>query len=165
MANTDVTKMAFFAADPKLMTVDFDELTTRHKATVAMREKLNPPEPEGARPEYNRLRQQLYDLQEQAKGAEVYCNNKADAVRGLETRINDLLKEKKQAVSENHLGQERKCEHQLTQLEKELVDAKEDFNKAKHWSGQAARALKAFVGHARIAELKAELDTPKIVGK
>lgn len=161
----DVTTCVFMAPPKELMTVNFDELSTMHKATIAMREKLNPPEPEAARPEYNRLRQQLYDLQQSALNAEVYCNNKADAVKGLETRINDLLKEKKQAVSDNHLGQERKCERQLTQLEKELVDAKEEFNKAKHLSGQGARALKAFDGHARIAELKVELDTPKIVGK
>ena len=161
----DVTRCAFMAPDPKLMTVDFEQLTAMHKATIAMRENINPPEPEAARPEYNRLREQLYNLQQQAKNNEVYCNNKADAVKGLETRINDLLKSKKQAVAEGHLGQERSYEHQLQQLETELVDAKEEFTKAKHWSGQAARVLKAFDGHVRIAELKAALDAPKIITK
>ena len=165
MVNTDVTKMSFFAADPKLMTVDLEQLGKMHKDTVAQRETLNPPQPEPARQEYNRLRQQLYNLQQQAKNAEVYCNNKADEVRGLEQRINDVLKRKKQAVAEGHLGQERLCEHQLQQLERELPDAKDEATKAKHWGAQAARALKAFDGHARISELVKELETPKIISK
>lgn len=107
--------------------------------------------------EYNRLRQQLYDLQQQAKNAEVFCNNKADGVKGLEQRINDLLRKKKQAIAEGHLGDERNCEHQLQQLETELIDAKQEFTQAKHWSVQAARALKAFDGQERIAALKKEL--------
>ena len=157
MTNTDVTKMAFFAADPKLMTVDFDDLSKRHQKLVADRETLNPPKPEPVRVEYNRLRQSLYDLQQQAKNAEVFCNNKADGVKGLEQRINDILRKKKQAIAKDHLGDERNCEHQLQQLETELIDAKVEFTQAKHWSTQAGCALKAFDGQERIAELKKEL--------
>lgn len=161
----DVTTCVFMKPPAELMTVDFEHLSAMHKATVAQRETLNPPEPEPTRAEYNRLRQQFYDLRQQAKNAEVHCNNKADEVKGLEERINDLLRKKKHAVAEGHLGQERLCEHQLQQLEKELVDVKDEFSKAKHWSTQAARALKAFEGHERIAVLKAELETPKIISK
>src|ERR1700752_5060890 len=99
MANTDVTKMAFFAVtDPKLITVDFADLDKKAADNRAEAAKLNPPQLEPARIEYNRLRQRLYDLQQAAKNAEVFCNNKADAVRGLEQRINVLLTKKKQAI-------------------------------------------------------------------
>lgn len=161
----DVTTCVFMKPPAELMTVDFEHLTAMHKATVAQRETLNPPPSEPARAEYNRLRQQLYTLQQQAKNAEVFSDNKADAVRGLEQRINDVLKKKKQAVTDGHLGQERLCEHQLKQLERELPEAKDEATKAKHWSAQAARALKAFDGHERIAVLTAELETPKIISK
>src|SRR5438128_3471424 len=50
------------------------------------------------RAEYNRLRKELFDAQEWAKNAEVYCNEKANMVKQLEGRINDLLKQKKAAV-------------------------------------------------------------------
>ena len=78
-----------------------------------MREKINPPEPEAARPEYNRCGNNSMTFSNQAKNLEVYCNNKADAVKGLETRINDLLKEKKQAVSDNHLGKRESVKRQV----------------------------------------------------
>ena len=154
------TTVLFAVTDPKLITVDFNKIEAFQQQTREAREKANPPKPEPMRVEYNRLRQQLYGLQQQAKNAEVYRNNKADVVKGLEYRINDLLRHKKQAIVEGHLGQERVCEHQLQRLETELVDAKEEFNKAEHWNAQAARALKAFDGHGRIAELKLLLDSP-----
>ena len=161
--NTDVTKMIFFAVtDPKLITVDFAAHEKRMAEHRKEREKANPPKPEPVRVEYNRLRQRFFDLQQQAKNAEVFCNNKADAVKGLEQRITELLKQKKQADADGHLGQERVCEHQIQLLETELVDAKDEFIKAKHWSTQAARALKAFTSDssARIEELKQLLKFP-----
>jgi hypothetical protein len=39
-----------------------------------------------------------------------------------------------------------------------LLDAQEEFEKNKRYSGQAARALRAFDGVARIEELKGLLD-------
>jgi hypothetical protein len=128
------------------------------KKMRAERDAANPPQPEPARIEYNRLRQRLYDLQQRAKDAEVFCNNKADSVKGFEERINVVLLKKRQAIADGHLGQERACEHQLKQLETELVDAQKEFTQAKHWNAQAVRALKAFDSHARIAELKKQID-------
>jgi hypothetical protein len=156
----NVAHCVFMAPDPKLLTIDFEDLAKRHKQRIEEREKANPPKPEPMRVEYNRLRKQLYELQQASKSAEVYCNNKADAVKGIEHRINDLLKAKKQAIADGHLGDERKYENQLQLRETELIDAQEEFAKAKRWSVQAARVKKEFEfnENGRIAELKALLD-------
>lgn len=161
----NIARCAFMTPDPKLMTVDLTQIERNQAERRREMEKANPPKPEPARVEYNRLRQQLYSLQQTAKSAETSCNNKADHVRGLEQRINDLLKRKQKAHTDGHLGDERICEHQIQLLENELLDAQEDFLKAKHWNSQAARALKAFDGHARLAELKAEIDKTLPVAK
>jgi hypothetical protein len=159
----DVGRCAFMSVtDSNLLTVDFADLAKRQQERRQQMDEANPRKAEPVRVEYNRLRQQQFNLQQTTKGAEVFCNNKADAVKGLEQRINTLLTEKKQAIAAGHLGQERKCEHQIQLLETELIDAKEEFSKAKHWSTQAARALKEFKFNqqGRIEELKAVLDAP-----
>lgn len=138
------------------------ELEAKAKKMREERDRLNPkfagqgPDPT-PRAEYNRLRQQLYNLQQAARSAETLCNNKADAVRGLEQRINDLFKLKKQAIADDHLGDERKWEHQIQILEIELTKAQEEFFKAKRYNTQAARDLRVFEfdNKQRIAELKA----------
>jgi chromosome segregation ATPase len=108
--------------------------------------------------EYNQLRQKLFDLRQDAKTFEQRTNDADGNVRLLEQRINDVLKEKKSAVAENNLRGERTYEQTIQRLEVELVDAQEEFEKNKRWSVQAARALRAFDGHARIAELKKQID-------
>src|SRR5579872_2351816 len=110
--------------------------------------------------EYNQLRQKLFDLKQDAKCYEQRTNDAAGKIRLLEQRINDALKLKKAAAEASNFRGERTYEHQVALLETELADAKEEFEKNKAWSGQAARALKAFDGHARIAELKLLLDAP-----
>src|SRR5579862_3942426 len=139
-----VTSAVFAVTDPKLITVDFDAInkqTQEHRATWA---KLNPPVPVPIRAEYNKLRQRLYDLQQQAKGAETNLENRAGTVANLEQRINNTLKEKKAAIAEGALGQERACEHRIQLLEIELKDAKQLHAEAKHWNAQATRGLKSF---------------------
>jgi len=131
----------------------------RHKAHV----DSHPPVP--LRPEYNRLRKELFDLQQHAKHTEIYSNEQAGRVEVIESRITDLLKQKKAAVGAGHLGQERFCEHNIQLLETELIDVRVEFNRARNQSTFAARGLKAFDGYARIAELQKELDTPKVIGK
>lgn len=162
MANTDVTKMVFFAVtDPKLITVDLDDLSKRHKETVAQRVKDTPP-PEKAdlHREYNQLRQKLFDLKQNAKCFETRTNESAGQIRLLEQRINDAIKLKKAAVAEGNGRGERTYEAAIQRLESELTTAQEEFFQNKNWNTQAARALKAFDGHARIEELKLLLDSP-----
>ena len=143
---------------PQDFVIDIEKVEEAGKKMRAARDAANPPKPEPARAEYNRLRQQLFDAQRWAKDAEIYCNDQAGNVRLLEQRINDLLKKKKQAIAEGKLGDERICEHQLQLMETELIDAKQEFHRATRQSAQAARALKAFDDHERIAELKKQLD-------
>lgn len=135
--------------------MDLAHVEQTQAALRAARDKANPPKPEPVRVEYNRLRKQLFDLQQHAKNMEIYCNEQAGKVKLFEQRITDLLKQKK-AVADNPLH-ERFCEHQIQTLETELLDAKTEFNRAKNQNSNAARGLRAFDGHARIAELKKEL--------
>jgi predicted RNase H-like nuclease (RuvC/YqgF family) len=163
MANTDVTKMAFFAVtDPTVLTVDFNKVEEAAKKARATRDAAAPPpDKKDLQKEYNRLRQQLFDLKQNAKGFEQRTNDAAGNVELFEQRIDDLLKLKKAATAADNLRGVRFYEHGIQQLENELADAKEDYEKNHRWSAQAARALKAFDGHGRIAELKAILDSPE----
>jgi hypothetical protein len=104
--------------------------------------------------EYNRLRQDLFNFQEWAKHSEIYCNDKAGEVKLLETRVTDLIKQKKAATNPIL---ERRLEQALVTLETELADVKSEFKRAKTQSTNAARALKGFNGHEAIAALKKEL--------
>ena len=143
---------------PQDFIINEDELNKTIAKTVAASQALHAkndaskPKPD-LRKEYNQLRKQLFDLQQYAKGAETYANNKAGEVKHRESLINDLLKQKKEAIASGNLGQERFLEHQIVLIETELIDAKIEFNRAKHQSSNAARGLKAFDGHERIAEL------------
>jgi hypothetical protein len=161
----DVTHCAFMSPDPKLMTVDLAKVEAFGAQVRAVRDKANPAFAgkgiEPARAEYNQLRQKLFDLKQDAKCFEIRTNEAAGRIKLLEGRINEALKLKKAASEADNFRGERTYEHQVASLETELADAQEEFNKNKHWSGQAARALKAFDAHARIEELKAVLDSPK----
>jgi hypothetical protein len=100
----------------------------------------------------------LFDLKQNAKCYEQRANDAAGNIRLIEQRINDAIKEKKTAAEVDNLRGERTYEQAIQRLEAELADAQEQFDKNKRWSGQAARALKSFDGHARIEELKLLVD-------
>jgi predicted nucleic acid-binding Zn-ribbon protein len=161
MVNTDVTKMSFFAVtDPKLITVDFNQLEHTQKDRREQMVKLNPPKPEGPAKELSRLRGQLFDLKQAAQAFEQRTRDAAGNSALLEQRITEAIKKKKTAVADGNLRGERTYERHLQQLEIELADAQEEHTKHKNWSAQTARALKAFDGHERIAELTLLLDAP-----
>ena len=156
----DYTKCAFFAADPKTLTLNLAEVDARQAKLRAEREKNAPPVNIDLRKEFNQLRQRLFELQQNAKTYETRCNDAAATVRLLEHRITEALKLKKDAVEAGNLRGERMYEHQVQMLETELTDTKQEFEQYKRYSGMAARALKSFDGHARIEELKLVLDPP-----
>lgn len=155
--------------NPALM--DFSNLDSQIAKVIKDRQALDAKNAEARstlpelRKEYNQLRQKLFDLKQDVRCYEQRCNDAAGTIRLLEQRINDGLKQKKAAAEASNFRGERSFEHQVTLLEANLTDAQEDFNKNKAWSGQAARTLKAFDGHARIAELKTILDAPLPVVK
>lgn len=161
MTNTDATKMAFFAVtDPKLITIDFAAHDKHATKIRAERDKANPPKPEPAQQELNKLRHQLFSLQEEMKNTEIYANDKACDVELLEQRLAEALKKKKAYAEAGNLLAERSGEHTVRLLESELVDAKRELTFAKKRSVNATRALRAFDGHGRIAELKAQIEKP-----
>lgn len=160
-----VAQCAFMAPDPKLMTVNFEELTARHKETIAKREKQNLPVPEGPAKELHRLRHELFNLTERAKHVKIYRDNQAGNVAALEQRTTDAINQKKLCITSGNVRAERNYEHTIKRLERELVDAEQELRRAERQNAQAVCALNAFDGHARIAELVKELETPKIVSK
>lgn len=153
------------AADPEkareLMEFDPEQFEQSMAKMRVKRDAEAPPKgKEDLRTEYNQLRQQLFNLQQNAKAYEIRTNEAAGKIRLIEQRINEALKQKKAAGDAGNLRGERTYEVAVQRLETELLDAQETFNKNKTWSGQAARALKDFNQHGRIAELKALLDAP-----
>lgn len=112
------------------------------------------------RKEYNQLLQKLFNLKQDAKCYEIRTNEAANKIKLFEQNINNLLRLKKDATEAGNLRGARTYEQSVERVETELANATEEFEKNKRWSGQAVRALKAFDGHERIAELKALLDAP-----
>src|SRR5262249_9294169 len=117
---SDVTKMAFMAPDPKLITVDFNQIEVKAAERREHMEKLNPPKPEGPEAELRGLRNQLFCLTERAKSTETYTNNKAGEVRLLEQQLTTAIRQKKEAVATGNDLAERYCERAIQRCEKEL---------------------------------------------
>jgi DNA repair exonuclease SbcCD ATPase subunit len=157
-----LTVKAQLEKDPSVLTVTDGDIKRIEQNAAKLRAQRDaaapPPGKADLQKEYNQLRQQLFNLKQDAKCYEQRCNDAAGKVRILEQRITDLIKLKKDAAAENNLRGERTHEQGIQRLEAELLDAQEEFEKNKRYSGQAARALKAFDGHARIEELKCVLD-------
>lgn len=64
---------------------------------------------------------------------------------------------RKKCVADGNLRGERFYEHRVELLEDELADAKLRLQGARSNNTASIRALKAFDGHERIAELRKEL--------
>ena len=166
MSEHNYAGMAFKAnleKDPSLMTIDLEKIEAHQKQVRAQRDAAAPPtsKPE-LRKEYNALRQQLFNLQQNAKALETRTNESADKIHLLEQRLNEALKLKKEASEAGNLRGERTYERQAETLETELLDAQEEYGKNKIWNAQAARAVREFKfnQNERIAELKAILEAP-----
>jgi hypothetical protein len=153
MANNDVTKMAFFAPDPKLMTVDFNQIEQKAKEIRKARD-AQPVRSEGPAGELARLRNELFLLEQRAKHTEVYTNNKAGEVKLLEQQLISVLKQKKNYGDNGNLLAARNCEHQIERLEDERDVAAREFERARKQSAGAAIVLKEWPHHERLKELQ-----------
>jgi hypothetical protein len=109
---------------------------------------------------YNKLRKELFDLQEQARGAGTRLNNAAADEREFQSRVEALLIRKKKAVVDGALGEERCIERGLLAQENELLDSRERLLALQRDNQRAVRALKDWeAAHgAQLADLQ------KIVG-
>jgi hypothetical protein len=158
MTNTDVTKMAFFAPDPKLITIDLAAHEKRMTQMRADRDAANPPRSEGPASELRNLRSELFKVEQCAMNTEINTNNKAGEVKLLEHQLTEAINKKKVAVANGNALAERHCEHSIARLESEKFEAEKLFNRARRVSAEAARALKEWPHRERIDELQ------KIVG-
>ncbi len=141
---------------PDLMTVDTAKIEASANQRRVEMAKLNQTI-EPIRVEYNRLRKEKYDAQQNAKNAEIYFNNIAANVREWQKRVDDLLKRKKKATADNLLGEERSLESQIQRLENELLDERDKLTAAQRNNTLSARALREWPGDVRLAELVKEL--------
>jgi hypothetical protein len=150
---------------PEVFIIDDNTIKQVEETTKQIRAKQDAeapaPDKLDLRKEYNRLRQQLFDIQQNAKCYEIRTNEAAGQVHLIEQRITEALKNKKAAIEAHNLRGERMYEWQVTSLETELADAQVELSKNRRWSIEAGRALKNFPSHDRIAELKAMLEQHK----
>jgi hypothetical protein len=135
------------------------EFEENMKRMRAKRAAANPIKPEPAQQELNRLRGQLFNLQQYAEGIEQKVNDQAGTVQLFELRITEALKTKKQYEESGNLMGARTVEYHIQKLESELADAREVFVKDQHYSVGAARSLRTWQTEngPRLKELQHEI--------
>jgi len=147
---------------PEVFTIPDDIAVIIEKQQAVRRaaeEKVNPPKPEPARVELNRLRSQLFALQQTAKATEQKVNNEAGNVSGLEQRINEAIKTKNGYETAGNLLATRNTEHGIQLLEDELSDARDRLTKDQRWNAGAVRELRTWQTEngPRLKELEKEV--------
>ena len=162
MSEHNYAGMAFKAnleKNPDLMTVDVAKIDQSQKTRRDWEAKNNPPKPEPVKVEYNKLRKQLFDLQQCAKGSEVRVNDAVATVRHFEVIITNLLTQKKAATTDGRLGDERGCEHLLVAAESDLQNARENLAKWQKENSATARELRTWQADngARLTALEKQI--------
>lgn len=157
--------MAFKAnleKNPDLMTFD----VTKHEATIKKRReaeaKANPPKVTPVQVDLNKLRGELFNLQQAAMGTEQRVNNEAGNVKLLEKRTTEAIKTKKRYEDAGNLLGARTLEHEIQGLENELADARERLVKNQHYNTATARELRTWQTEngARLKELEKVASIP-----
>jgi predicted nucleic acid-binding Zn-ribbon protein len=139
--------MAFRAnleKNPDLMTFDVEKHEATQKKRREAEAKANPPKVTPLQVELNKLRGELFNLQQNAKGTEQRVNNEAGNIKLLEQRINTAIKEKKGYIADGNLRGERTVEKQIESLEGELADTRERLVKEQHYNTAAVRELRTW---------------------
>ena len=154
-------RQALLEKDPDIFTIDMVKHEENMAELRADRDKSTPPPSKvDLRKEFDSLRQCLFSLKQNAHCFETRTIEAASRIKLCEQNIDNLLRLKQEANEAGNLRGVRTYERGVEQAESALADATDEFTKNKRWSGQAARVLKAFDGHARIEELRAILETP-----
>lgn len=126
------------------------------RARAEATNRLNHPPKDSPEAEYHKLRNQLYDLREAAKNAEIFLNTKSAEVKHHESQVADLKKRAKDAADGDNPKLERMWIHQAAQAEVVLADAQDALYKAVKRNKEAVKNLKGF-DHKRFDELKKQL--------
>jgi hypothetical protein len=140
-----------------------DEVVAQVERTATARrtarDAANPIKPEPARQELNRLRGQLFSLEQNAHATEVRVNHEIGNVRLYEENLGVVLKTKKQHEDAGNLLGARTYERQAQALENELNDARERLVKNRRYNTGAARELRTWQQEQgpRLLELKKEV--------
>ena len=147
--------------------IDVKQVEQFQNELRAAREKTNPSKPVPAQVEYNRLNNQLFNLKQYAHATEVKVNNEAGNVRLYEDQLSTLLKGKKAYEAVGNLLAARNHEHQIQRVEADLANARDRLSTDMRYNSATARELRTWQteNEPRLAELKKELETPKVIGK
>jgi hypothetical protein len=92
----------------------------------------------------NKLRGELFNLQQNAKGTEQRVNNEAGNIKLLEKRVTEAIKNKKQYEDDGNLLGARTLERHIQELETELNDTRERLVKEQRYNAGAARELRTW---------------------
>jgi chromosome segregation ATPase len=151
-ANIEKNRNDFIITDADMAAIA-QQNASRRKAE----EIVKPKEPVKA--EFNRLRSQLFNLQQAAKSTEQRVNNEACNVHVLEQRIASALKNKKEHEDVGNLLGARSYEHQIQHFEEELADTRDRLTKNQRSNAQAARELRTWQQEhgARLKKLQNEV--------
>jgi len=111
------------------------------------------------RAEYNRLRQEKFNLEQDCRCFETRTNNAAADLKLCQQNIEALLKRKKKAIADGALGEERQIERGLLAHENEQLDFQDALLKQQRYNHSAVQALKNWkqANGARLAELSKEI--------
>jgi chromosome segregation ATPase len=137
--------MAFRAnleKNPDLMTFDVEKHEATQKKRREAEAKANPSKVTPLQVELNKLRGELFNLQQNAKGTEQRVNNEAGNIKLLEKRVTEAIKSKKQYEDDGNLLGARTLERQIQELETELNDTRERLVKEQRYNAGAARELR-----------------------
>jgi hypothetical protein len=145
--------------NPDLMAFDGTAFEKQQAARRVAEQKANPIKPEPAQQELNKLRGQLFALQQNAKAYEQRVNNLAGNVRLLESQLTTALKSKKEYENADNLLAARNHEHQIQRLENELVDEQEKLVTHRRYNQGAIRELRTWQTENthRLLELKKQV--------
>jgi len=122
MGFIDLVRTNVFALrkDDPLITVNLTEIEQNQAKRRAAMDKANTPAPKPACVELNRLRSELFNLQQHATDCGIRVEQQQGNVDLLETQITEALRTKKQHEEAGNLFAARNYEHQVLRLENEL---------------------------------------------
>jgi hypothetical protein len=126
---------------PEVRTFDEAAFNKKNKENRAARDKANPPEPKPARVELNRLRSELFNLQQNATDCGIRVEQQTGNADLLETQITEALKTKKQHEETGNLLGARNYEFQILRLENELATVNKLLRVRREQNSAAVREL------------------------
>jgi chromosome segregation ATPase len=107
--------------------------------------------------EYNKLRNRLFQLQQECRGCENHINEAAGKIKNAEKQLNTLKVMLSVATELNNPLQEKAVKHRIAQVEGELADAQDAWHLATRYNKKAVKQLREF-DKSRIDDLRKQIE-------